>query len=204
MKKLEKLNIAYGSILPPSTSGAPTQRSTLPITLLSLLHVPIPSPIDPSSLPLVRSLHLSFQTCPPIRTLLPQLASLYVRGSHSSAELDHFIRQSTSISSLRIREGDIPRLDDASRTVIKERIVEFKVIVWPHNESGDVALAAILDGSKAMKKVILDGVHLQREDQARPRFLETFKIVKEACKKKNIELWKEKFEDGNGKVDLEK
>jgi hypothetical protein len=129
---------------------------------------------------------------------------MHMKGWPSVEDMNLSIQVSTSMTSLSIYEGYIAELDNASETVIKERIVEFKVIAWPHHESADVALAAILDGSKAMKKVILDGVHLQREDQAKPRFLETFKTVKEACKKKNIELWKEKFEDGNGKVDLEK
>jgi hypothetical protein len=54
------------------------------------------------------------------------------------------------------------------------------------------------------KKLILDGVNLRVEDQAKHQVLETIKIVKEACKKKGVELWRENFDVGNGKVDLEK
>jgi hypothetical protein len=51
MKKLDKLNMALGTILPPSISGG-LQSFALPITLLSLASDSIPSPVDPSSLPL--------------------------------------------------------------------------------------------------------------------------------------------------------
>jgi hypothetical protein len=78
------------------------------------------------------------------------------------------------------------------------------VIAWPYGGSGDSILAAILDASKAMKKVILAGVSLDPTDLSLPRFLETLQVVKAACKRKEIELWKESFEVDNGKVDLEK
>jgi hypothetical protein len=203
MKKLEKLKITHGSFLPNSTSGASPQTITLPITLLSLYDVRIPSPIDPSSLPPLRSLHLEHQTCQPIRLLLSQLASLQVAFG-SVAELGILIQQSTSITSLSIREGAIVELDDASKTVIKEKIVEFRSQVSKYGASSDSALTTIIDGSKVMKKVILDGIHLSVADQVKPKFLATLKVVKEACKKKKIESWKENFDVGNGKVDLEK
>jgi hypothetical protein len=203
MKKLEKLNIKFGSIQPPLTRNARIQPFILPITLLSLEHVTIPSLLDPSSLPLVRSLYLSIQACQPIRLLLPQLASLQV-VSGSVADLGILIQQSTSITSLSIREGRIVDLNDASKTVIKERIVEFRLIFVACDEPGDSTLTTIIAASKVMKKVILDGINLGVEDQVGPKFLETLKVVKEACKKKKIELWKENFDVGNGKVDLEK
>jgi hypothetical protein len=202
MKKLEKLKITRGSILPPSTSGAPTQPSTLPITLLSLLYVIIPSPIDPSSLPLVRSLHLFGHTDQPIRLLLPQLDSLRVGYMQQIADTNLLIQGSTSITSLALVETLMSGLDDASKTVIKERIVEFRLIVSMYDECGESTLASIIAGSKVMKKVILDGVYQSVADQGRPKLLETLNIVKEACKKKEIELWKENFYVGNGKVDL--
>jgi hypothetical protein len=203
MKKLEKLNLAGGSILPPSTSGAPTQPFTLPITLLSLFDVTIPSPLDPFSLPLARSLHLALQTCQPIRLLLPQLTSLQVVVASSAADLRTLIQQSTPITSLSLYELDMVGLDDASKTVIKERIVEFRSQVSKYGASSDSALTTIIDGSKVMKKVILDGIHLSVEYQVEAKLLGTLKVVKEACKKKKVELWKENFEVGNGKVDLE-
>jgi hypothetical protein len=55
-----------------------------------------------------------------------------------------------------------------------------------------------------MKKVILDGSNVNVADQAKPQLLETLEAIKAVCKKKEIELWKENFEVGNGKVDLEK
>jgi hypothetical protein len=203
MKKLDKLNITLGSILPPSTSGAPIQPFTLPITLFSLHEVSIPSPIDPSSLPLVRSLHLTRQTCQTIRLLLPQLASLRVGYVNLIADFNLSIQDSTSITSLALDEQLIVHLDDASKTVIKEQIVEFGLIISMFNNSNSI-LTAIIAGSKVMKKVILDGVNLGVEDQSRYQVRGPIQIVKEACKKKGIDLWKENFEVGNGKVDLEK
>jgi hypothetical protein len=203
MKKLEKLKILYGSILPTPNSGAPLQTVILSITLLSICNVKIPSPIDPSSLPLVRSLHLNRQTYQPLPLLLPQLALLQVAFA-SVADLGILIPQSTSITSLSISDGHIVELDDASKTVIKERIVDFRLLATVYGETGGSTLASMIDGSKAMKKVILDGSLLSVERQVQPKFLGTLKVVKEACKKKKIELWRENFEVGNGKVDLEK
>jgi hypothetical protein len=204
MKKLDKLNVVLGSVLAPSTPEAPIQPLNLPITLLSLFNVNIQSPLDPSSLPLLRSLTLCYQTCQPVQLLLPQLASLHIRAVNDGTDLASLIQASTSITSLSIYEGDNVRLDDASKTVIKERIVEFRSQVSKYGASSESALTMIIDGSKVMKKVILNGIHLRLADQVGPRFLETLKVVKAACKKKNIELWKENFEVGNGKVDLEK
>jgi hypothetical protein len=125
MKKLGKLNVTGGSILPPSTSGSPTQPVILPISLLSLHAVTIPSPIDPASLPLVRSLHLNVQACQTIRHLVLNIASLRVGYLSLIADINLLIQASTSITSLSIGEAQIVDLDDASKTVIQEQIVEF-------------------------------------------------------------------------------
>jgi hypothetical protein len=95
------------------------------------------------------------------------------------------------------------KLDDASKTVIKERIVTFRIIVNKYHDNGDSILITIISGSKAMKKVILDRDDPLVGDHEEALFSGTIKIVKSACKKKEIELWKENFDVGNGKVDLE-
>jgi hypothetical protein len=204
MKKLDKLNVALGSIQLPSTSGAPLQPFILPITLLSLDNVTIPSSLEPSLLPLLRSLDLRYhyQVYESILLLLPQLHSLRIRGGDDW--IDFLIQESTSLTSLSIDEDAIFYLEDASKTVLKEQIVELILEVAGHGSRSDDILASILDGSKVMKKVILDGVCLQTANLLMREFLETPKAVKAACKKKNIELWKENYEVGNGKVDLEK
>jgi hypothetical protein len=204
LKKLEKLNLAYGFILPPSTSGARIRPRTLSITLLSLDHVTIATPLDPSSLPLLRCLQLHAQLYHTIRLLLLQLSSLRVEYMGPQADFNLSIQESTSITSLSLNETRIVDLDDASKTLIKENIVEFRLLVIGYDHSGDSTLTTIITRSKAMKKVILDGVNLDVENQAKPRILSTLEVVKDACKTKGIELWKESFDVGNGKVDLEK
>jgi hypothetical protein len=119
-------------------------------------------------------------------------------------DIDDLIQESTSITSLSIYEDDILGVNEASRTAIKEQISEFRLQVIEYDSRSDSALATIIAGSKVMKKVILDGLDLDVADQVKRQGLETLKIVKEACKKKNVELWMEKFHGGNGKVDLEK
>jgi hypothetical protein len=114
------------------------------------------------------------------------------------------IQGSTSLTSLALFEALMSGLDDASKTVIKERIVEFRLSASPYCDPGGSTLGSIIAGSKAMKRVILDGAYLRAKYQVGAGFLETLKIVQEACKKKEIELWKENFDVGNGKVDLEK
>jgi hypothetical protein len=204
MKKLDKLNLAFGSVEPPSTSGARIQPFILSITLLSLFNIQIPSALDPSSLPLVRSLHLSGRLCQPVQLLLPQLDSLNLKYMRHIADINLSIQQSTSITSLSIYEGDITRVDEASRKAMKEKIVELRLQVTGYGNSSDNTLASIINESRVMKKVIFDGSYLSVSDQAKPKLLETLKVAKAACKKKEIELWKENFDVGNGKVDLEK
>jgi hypothetical protein len=205
MKKLDKLNVRFGSILPPPTPGARSAPFILPITLLSLASVYVLSPLDSSSLPLLRSLHLYDQTHQPIRLLLPKIASLHVKDMHSDAHLDFLIQESTSITSLSTHEKDILTVNEASRTAIRERVVELRLQVLNYGQSSGIALAAIIDGSKAMKKVFLDGGDLCFVLKGEARFLEILQLLTAACKKKKIELWKENFlESGNGKVDLEK
>jgi hypothetical protein len=204
MKKLDKVDMALGSILPASTSRAPSQPVTLSITLLSLFSVDVPSPLDPSSLPLLRSLHLSHQMCRSIQQLLPRLDSLHLLAAPSIEDYNLSIQESTSMTSLSIYDGHILTLDDASKTVIQQQIEEFRLQVEQHDRSTNSTLTTIIAGSKVMKKVILEGIYLGVEDQDKPKHLETLTVVKAACKKKEIELWKEGFDVGNGKVDLEK
>jgi hypothetical protein len=202
MKKLGKLNIAWGSIQPPPPPEVPIQPFILPITLLSLHAVTIPFPLDPSSLSLVRSLHLSDQTCQPLRLLLPQLDSLRVGCVNSIADINLLIQASTSITSLALVETLMSGLNDASKTILKERIVVFRFLASIYGEAGGSILASMIDGSQGMKKVVLDGGNLNVAHQLKPRLLETLKVVTAACKKKEIELWKKNFDAGNGKVDL--
>jgi hypothetical protein len=205
MKNLGKLNIANGSILPPSNPGAPIQPVTLGNTLLSLDMVNIPSPLNPSSLPLLRSLHLNRQRFQDIRLLLPQLASLRVGYVNSIADINLPIQASTSITSLALFDSLMSGLNDASKTVIKERTVDFRFSASMYGETGGSTLVSIINGSKVMKKAILDGFKLSgTADQFNPKILETLKVVKAACKEKGVEFWKENFDGGNGKVDLEK
>jgi hypothetical protein len=126
-----------------------------------------------------------------------------VVGAGSVADLSIPIQQSTSITSLSIRDGHIGELDDASKTAIKEKIVDLRLWVAGLTNISDSGLATTIAGSKAMKKVILSG-HLHVEGHVELNLLETLRVMKAACKNKGIELWKENFEIGNGKVDLEK
>ncbi len=50
-----------------------------------------------------------------------------------------------------------------------------------------------------MKKVIVDG---SKSSDYGESVSDTMKILVPMCKKAKVELWKEKFEVGNGKVDL--
>jgi hypothetical protein len=115
MKKVEKLKMAGGSTQPASTSRAPSPSFILPITPLALLDVTIPSSIDPSSLPFLRSFQLIAQTCHDIRLLLPQLSSLRVGFVRPLADFNHSIQESTSVTSLSLVIPRIVDLDDASR-----------------------------------------------------------------------------------------
>jgi hypothetical protein len=68
-----------------------------------------------------------------------------------------------------------------------------------------IAAAAIIGNSRVMRKVILDGTILDGQDCDRDQkdLDGLVKYIVPACKKANVELWKENFEAGNGKVNLD-
>jgi hypothetical protein len=63
----------------------------------------------------------------------------------------------------------------------------------------NTALSAIVSGSRVIKKVIVDG---SKSSDHRESVNDTMNTLVPVCKKAEVELWKENFEDGNGKVDL--
>jgi hypothetical protein len=61
------------------------------------------------------------------------------------------------------------------------------------------ALSAVISGSRVLKKVIVDGSNLSHYRGLLDRLM---RILVPVCDKAKVELWKEKFKVGNGKVDL--
>jgi hypothetical protein len=62
------------------------------------------------------------------------------------------------------------------------------------------ALSAVISGSRALKKVIVDG---SKSSDYGESVNHTMNILVPVCKKAKVELWKENFKVGNGKVDLD-
>jgi hypothetical protein len=206
MKQLGRLSLANGPLEMPPTSEPSIRPFTIPIKLLSLHNVDTPSAINPSSLPLLRSIHLRSQgqPCRSMRLLLPQLLHLRISNGVFIGDSCNLIQTSTSITSLSLHEMDMVHLDDASKTVIKERVLEWRVEVVAYGSRSDNMLMSVINGSKVMKKVILDACFLNTEQQALSIVQRTLRITKAACQEKKIEFWRENFDVGNGKVSLEK
>jgi hypothetical protein len=73
------------------------------------------------------------------------------------------------------------------------------VIDSKSSSDDQTALSAIVSGSRVMTKVIVDG---SKSFKYGITVDYTMNILVPVCKKAKVELWKENFEVGNGKVDL--
>jgi hypothetical protein len=209
LKKLRKLNLASCGLW----SGPPAPQTTVPalsITTLSIRKLSsLFTPLDPASLPSLRSLTVSVDldgTDIPftaISPLLPQLNSLSIADA-SSGEVAQHLALSTSLKVLSVSLFAIETLHADTQAIIQNRIESLRIEIgpfdpWSERNAGPV-LNAIISGRRVLKKVILDGEaggdHHGDVDRFVPRIVPS-------CKKANVELWKENFEAGNGKVNLD-
>jgi hypothetical protein len=91
-------------------------------------------------------------------------------------------------------------LNFESHNIIKERLEVMRIRLG----SGGCDLSKLVEciaGSKALKKVILDGLTPTDATKRANRITELKRVVEACKKKKTVELWKENF-TVNGKVDL--
>ncbi len=174
------------------------------ITALSLTdYCSLESPLDPASLPFVRSLAVSLDYHVPFTTispLLPQLTSLTLSNGNP-ASIAQCVSLSTSLKILSLRLHAIGKLNLDTQAIIRDKIEELRIIIDgiscsdPQN-----ALSAIVNGSRVIKKVIVDG---SKSSSYGATMTRTMKTLVPVCKKAKVELWKENFKAGNGKVDVD-
>jgi hypothetical protein len=184
--------------------------SILPITSLSLNRVGVDlnfglSQSDPSSIPLVRSLHLSNQA---ERTGLlqayfqNQITAIYLHNL-SIPYIMVLLRNSSSLTFLSLDHDAIHELDAAGLSIIKDRILTLRICI-PLDCSlfKKKRLLNVISGSRVLKEVILFGKRRNTEHATGLRLLSFVRSLKAACLKKDIELSKENFTSDNGKVEL--
>jgi hypothetical protein len=136
------------------------------------------------------------EICP----LLPRLNSLILVSDDDVFDgVAQYLSHSTSLKLLSLSLEAIEYLDSDTQTIIGGRIEVLRVVMdsdgWVSSGQRN-ALSAIISSSRMMKKVILDGSGGGTED------LLLMRILARVCEKAKVELWKENFETGNGKVDL--
>ncbi len=165
----------------------------------------IPWYLDPGQLPFLRSLSvtpndlgLDLAAMSPI---LPQLTSLATRDWRPDTA-DECAPLSTSLTLISLDLDAFANLHPATRAIIRDRIevlcIEMNVI-FGRNER--INAGDIISGSRVMKKVVLNGLKSHRCHKLLfDQFMEDLLPV---CRKAKVELWKEHFEVGNGKVDLD-
>lgn len=87
-----------------------------------------------------------------------------------------------------------------TQAIIRDRIEVLRVVIGLSFSSTERTNAsAIISGSRVMKKVILDG---SKSDLKKAVLGHTIKTLLPVCREAKVELWKENFEVGNGKVDF--
>jgi hypothetical protein len=106
---------------------------------------------------------------------------------------------STSLKLLSLSIYVIGDLNSDTQAIIRDRIEELRIVIGYNPRSVPHTLSAIITGSRVMKKVIVDGSKSSGYGES---VSDTMKILVPICKKAKVELWKEKFKVGNGKVDL--
>lgn len=206
MKHLKSFNVYLGSLLPPTTWPA----SPLTVTSLSIDNVGLEYEIvvTPAALPLLNTLHLSNQTLntSPLHPLLPSISTLFLHtaltiGFHDLLRPDH----SKSLQSISLSEYNISSCltsNSASRTIVQDHIRILRVMVQSRNVDPE-CLKEIIEGSRKLDKVILDGTYFNSMEEAEARLGRILDVIRAACKQKSgIELWKENFFK-NGKIELD-
>jgi hypothetical protein len=130
--------------------------------------------------------------------LLPQLTSLIVDSP--TASIQQCVKLSTSLKLLSLSLCAIRNLNSDTQAIIRDSIERLRILIG-YNPRSDphTALSAIITGSRVMKKVIVDGSKPSNYGES---VNDTMGILVPMCKKAKVELWKEKFKVGNGKVDL--
>jgi hypothetical protein len=108
--------------------------------------------------------------------------------------------RSTSLKLLALSSYAIGNFNRDTQAIIRDRIEVFRIVIDSISSNNDqTALSAIIGGSRVMKKVILDGSKLNHDWGLLDKLM---RILVPVCDKAKVELWKEKFKVGNGKVDL--
>jgi hypothetical protein len=201
-QNLRKLNLSSTISLSAPAASHPT-ISAMAITSLSLAgYFVLQSPLDPASLPFVRSLAVRLNhdaSLTSISPILPQLTSLIIFNMNPNS-IAQCVTLSTSLKILSLSLPTIGKLDLDSRAKIQAKIEGLCIrFENPPGSDQQTAVCAIISGSRAMKKVILDG------SKSRPHgktLCTLTNILVPVCKKAKVELWKENCHGENGKVDL--
>jgi hypothetical protein len=187
-------------------SAPTTPHLTVPalsITSLSLTdNRSLRSPLNPASLSFVRSLtvSLSYDIYPKISALLPQLTSLIITNKLPPS-IAQCVTLSTSLKILSLALHAIACLNSDTQAIIRDRIEILRIVILGTSSANPhTALSAIVSGSRVIKKVIVDGSHSSRHGATVDTAMN---IVIPMCKKAKVELLRENFEVGNGKVDLD-
>lgn len=186
MTKLRRLNLYLGSLLPPSDPR--TGEVSLSIHHLSIDRVSISGDLDPTYLPLVRSLHLTIPRASlldPLRLLLRQITSVAVYSPTPMRHIDTLIISATAIKSICLHEYNIPHLSVDSQCAVMERIEQLRITMQRAN-AGSLNIIAIIQGSQKLSTVILDGRYLRAEDERGDELLRIVGEVKRECKRQRI------------------
>jgi hypothetical protein len=135
-----------------------------------------------------------------ISPVLSQLTSLILLNKDPDT-ISQCVTLSTSLKILSLRLHAIGNLNSDTQAIIRDRIEELRIVI-DYNPGSDqhIALSAIISGSRVMKKVTVDG---SKSSDYGDSVSHTMNILVPVCKKAEVQLWKENFEVGNGKVDLD-
>ncbi len=202
-QKLRKLNLYWSDISDAPPTPVSTSLTSL-ITTLSIADIcNLQSPLDPACLPFVRSLAVSIGPGNPfaaISPLLPQLTSLSLSGS-TRREVEQALSLSTSLELLSLSLDTIGHLGLHTQAIIRERIEVLRIFIDNRLRiDALVVTSAIISGNRVMKKVIVDGSRSSRCKEVVDCPVTSLVPV---CKEADVEIWKENFKVGNGKVDLD-
>jgi hypothetical protein len=135
-----------------------------------------------------------------ITPLLPQLTSLIIFNTDRGT-IAQCVALSTSLKLLSLSLSAIGYLRSDTQAVIRTRIKVVRIVIDSSSDRDDqTALSAIINGSRVMKKILVDGSKSSSHGATMKR---TMKILVPVCKKAKVELlWKVKLKVVNGKVDL--
>jgi hypothetical protein len=115
--------------------------------------------------------------------------------------MDSIIEDLTLLTLLELsHEGNLHCMSAEDRAAIVERVRYLRIEPFVDYDQDHDFLMEIIENSQVLERLTLDGTQFYEADEAEDEDL--MRLAKAACSIRGVDLWRENFPHGNGRVDL--